>query len=158
MARGRHLRTYAIRFVGSALVVSGVVWAILAYAPGLMSGAIGRGAVTGGAIGALLWPAAAFAKDHFAGEGGALPSAQRWGYAWRFALIALCVAMLFAVVAFAFGFPKSLGLSTLSPNEQGQIIGSSLALPVLLMVPINWLMITSGFKGAARGAARRRVR
>lgn len=145
----RFTRLYAI--VAALIVV--VFGTAMAMVPNLLSAPILRGAMIGGAVGAVLWPITDFAQGYLRDESRKAEGATAWAYAVRFALRALAVNLAIGVIAVGVAF----ALGGLRVDEIGIAFGVmviGVAVGFVLLIPLFRLFIWSAFKGAEKRAAR----
>lgn len=117
---------------------------ILTHVVGLqVDNVILRGAMIGGAIGAMIVPFQWFAQSYRDHEGRRATGGEAWKFSLIWSLLAMLVHILIAVALFAIGWR----LPGFLPREQGQIVGVLIALALFLQVPIFRLFIWSAFSG-----------
>ena len=133
------IKHYAIFAASVAIIIYLLVQVI-----GLnFSGAILRGALIGGAIGAMIVPFQWFAQSYRDAEGRRSTGGEAWKFSFTWAALAMLVHILVAVALFAIGWR----IPGILPQEQGQMVGVLIAVGLFMQVPIFRLFIWSAFSG-----------
>ncbi|MGI3185509.1 ABZJ_00895 family protein [Nioella aestuarii] len=108
-----------------------------------LSGSILRGAVIGGAIGAMIVPFQWFAQSYRDAEGQRSTGGEAWKFSFTWAALAMLVHIVVAVALFVIGWR----IPGILPQEQVQMIGVLIAVALFFQVPIFRLFIWSAFSG-----------
>ena len=145
MSSAKH--PYTLNFIKHYAIFAATI-AIIAYllvqVAGLrFDGAILRGAMIGGAIGAMIVPFQWFAQSYLNNEGSRASGGRAWTFALIWAALAMLVHIVIAVALFVIGWR----MPGILPQEQGQVIGVLVAVALFFQVPIFRLFIWSAFSG-----------
>ena len=145
----RFIRLYAIVAAG-IFVLFGLAMSVL---PGMLSAPILRGALIGGAVGAIMWPIMVFAQSFLKAEGRKAEGGEAWRYAYRFAVRALIVNLALGVIAIV----VAIVMGGVRSDEIGIAFGVmvvSVGVGFGVQILMFRLFIWSAFKGAEKRAAR----
>lgn len=133
------IKHYAIFAASVAIIVY-----LLVQVVGLrFDSAILRGAMIGGAIGAMIVPFQWFAQSYRDDVGRRTTGGEAWKFSFVWAALAMVVHAVVAVALFAIGWR----VPGILPQEQGQMIGVLIAVGLFFQVPIFRLFIWSAFSG-----------
>ena len=145
MSSARH--PYTLNFIKHYAIFAAtiaIVFYLLVQVAGLrFDGAILRGAMIGGAIGAMIVPFQWFAQSYRDNEGSRASGGTAWKFALVWAALAMLIHMVIAVALYAIGWR----VPGILPQEQVQMIGVLIAVGLFFQVPIFRLFIWSAFSG-----------
>ncbi|WP_071672478.1 ABZJ_00895 family protein [Nioella nitratireducens] len=145
-----YTRNFMLSYLAGALAVTVVIYVIFVLLRWQVQSPILRGALIGGAVGAMLVPFQYFARAFLAHEKRRPTGAEAWRFSLIWAICGLAVHVVMAVALFALGWQ----VPGLLPQEQGQLVGLLLGVAFVVQVPVFRLFLWSALKGAETRLAR----